>query len=143
VACSLFRLRGGHVASKKEVVTVRKTILANTSGKLRERIKDSGTVEELRLRFYPGQSRALRVVPYILHKGEQREDLVTFFDGSDRYFSGDDDTVVLPCILSVGNDDYLEISYANISTLYDYTLAVDIVIDYYGGKNRVSGGVVS
>ena len=124
------------------MVTIRKTILPNTSGIIEERVKGPGTVEEVRIRFYPGQARALQVVPYVIHKGEQREDLVTFTQGSERFFSGDDDSLSLPCVVEVDNDDYLKINFNNTSSAYEYTLSVDLIIDYYAGKNRASGVMV-
>jgi hypothetical protein len=129
--------------NKKEVIAIRKTIPAGTTVDILERIKAPGTVEELRVRFYAGQERELHVFPVILHKGNQAENLLTYPNGSENYLSGEDDALIFPCVLSVDNDDQLKITAININATYNYTLSVDIVIDYYAGKNRVAGGVVS
>lgn len=129
--------------SKKEVVSFRKTIPAGQTIILYERIKAQGTVEELRVRFYPGQARELRVYPIILHKGDQAENMLTYAESSDNYLSGDDDNLIMPSIVPVDNDDQIKITAINTNATYDYTLVVDVVIDYFAGKNRVVSGVVS
>lgn len=108
-----------------------------------ERIKAPGTVEEMRIKFYAGQERELHVYPVVLHKGEQAEPLLTYPVGAENYLSGEDDALIFPCIIAVGNDDNLKITAINTNATYDYTLALDVVIDYFAGKNRVAGGVVS
>lgn len=141
--CSVFGSWGGDSMSKKEVVAIRKTVAAGQTLHITERIKAPGTVEEMRVRFYAGQERELKITPIILHKGEQAEQLLTYPEGTDNFLSGDDDTLIFPCIVAVGNDDFLKITAQNVNLTYDYTLNIDIVIDYFAGKNRVAGGVVS
>jgi hypothetical protein len=128
---------------KKEVVAIRMNIPAGTTVTVLERIKAQGTVEELRVRFYPGQERELHVMPIVLHKGDQAEQLLTYPEGSENFLSGDDDSMIFPCVVAVDNDDHLKVTAQNTNITYDYTLCIDVVIDYYAGKNRVSGGVVS
>jgi hypothetical protein len=120
----------------KESIVIRRSVAAGESGTVRERLKADGTVEEIRVRFYPGQEGDLQVMPYILHKGERREDLLTFPAGSDRFLSGDDDYVVFPLSVSFEYDDNLQIDFKNIAT-FPYTLSVDVIVDYLGGQNRV------
>lgn len=123
--------------SKKEIVAFRKTIPANTSDVLAERIKADGTIEELRVRFYQGQQKALQVHIFVEHKGSKIEEMITYPSTSDGFLSGDDDYFIFPVSIPVAYDDYLKVAVKNTETQYPYSLSCDIVIDYLGGKNRV------
>jgi hypothetical protein len=129
---------------RKEVISIRQTIPANTVNMIiTERIKSPGTLEEIRVRFYPGVERDLHVYPSVQHKGNKTTQMLTFPQGTEQFLSGDDDYLILPVVLAVDNDDNIKIMVTNVNTTYDYTLSIDVVIDYYGGKNRVtSGGVM-
>lgn len=126
--------------NKKEVISFRKTVAGGTSMVLKERIKDPGTVEGLRVRFYPGQEKALQVFPFVEHKGQRIESLITYAEETDRFLSGDDDYMEYAVVVPVDYDDYIKIDVKNASP-YDYDVAVDVFVDYFGGQNRVIGGV--
>lgn len=115
---------------KSEVVSFRRDCLPNETQTLKERVKAAGRIQEVRIRFYPGQESALRVNPFVLHKGSKSENLVTYAEGTLTYFAGDDDYFVLPCSTLVENDDELCLYYLNNNGSFTYTLAVDIVIIY-------------
>lgn len=124
--------------NRKEVISFRKTIPAGTQNMiLQEMIKADGTVEKVAVRFYQGQQKALQVIPYIDHKGDQREDLITYPKNTDHYLSGDDDYLIYDVVSTVEYLDYASVMVTNTDPTYDYTLAVDITVDYYGGKDRV------
>lgn len=122
---------------RKEVIAFRGTIAAGASGTLSERVKADGTVESVRARFYPGQQLALRVRPYVEHHGRKQEDLVTYV-GSVGYLAGDDDSFDFPVVVDVSYDDEIKLDYNNTDGTFDYDLVVDIVVDYYGGKVRLT-----
>lgn len=122
---------------KKEVICIRKSIPSNTSLVIKERIKGDGTVEGIRLKFYVGQEKKLRVMPKILQTGDVLFDLATYPEGTDRFLSGDDDLVEIPCIISVGYDDELQIHVENTDAANSYSLVCDVFIDYFGGKSRL------
>ena len=128
--------------NKMEVMTFRKVIPPNSSDVMQERVKGDGTVEGVRVRFYQGQQKALKVMPFIEHKGAQIENLVTYPATGDNFLSGDDDKLDLPCVISVDANDFIKIRAENTDPTNSYTLAVDVFIDYYGGKDRVIGGVL-
>lgn len=127
--------------NKVEVVSFRKVIAPSTEQTFVERIKSPGTIEQARVRFYPGQQKALQVQPYVIHKGQLREDLLTYSEGTDKYLSGDDDTFEFPCVVTVDYDDELHVYAKNTDATYSYTLVIDVVVDYYAGGNRVVGGI--
>lgn len=126
-------------SDKKEVIAIRKTVPAGATVIVSERVKGPGTVEELRVRFYPGQSRSLRVNPYVLHKGDQAEPMLTYPEGTENFLSGDDDTLIFPSVVTVENDDNIRVIAQNMSSGFDYTLVIDVVIDYHSGQNRAGG----
>jgi hypothetical protein len=128
--------------NKKETILFNKVIPANTQGKISERIKMEGTVERVEVRFYRGQQKALQIIPVVLHKGQKSEPLITFPEGTDGYLAGDDDNFKFDIVIPIENDDEVVIYYKNTDLTYDYTLMVHVSIDYYGGKNRVVGGVI-
>jgi hypothetical protein len=126
----------------KEVISFRKLIPFGTTDVLTERIKGPGTIEGFRVRFYPGQQLALKVWVVIEHKGGLTESLVTFAETSDEFLSGDDDRLEFDVVASVENDDFLKIKVQNTDIDNDYNLALDVTIDYYGGTQRVIGGLL-
>lgn len=130
------------MASKKEVIVSRKTVLSGTNDTIEERVKGEGTIEEVRIRFYSGEQLSLKINPYVEHKGEKNENLLTYPKGTDNFITGDDDPFVFPVCVPVSNDDIIKIFYENTGTA-ESRLAVDIVVDYYAGRDRVVGGVIN
>jgi hypothetical protein len=126
--------------AKKEVISFRKVIKPLKTDVLQERMKDDGTVEEVRVRFYPGQEKSLQVSPFIEHKGNIAEQLLSYPRTSDPFLSGEDDYFIYPVVIPVAYDDFVKIKVKNIDSTYEYTLVVDVVIDYYGGQQRMIGG---
>jgi|NOAtaT_6_FD_contig_51_4904121_length_1487_multi_3_in_0_out_0_3 hypothetical protein len=123
------------VVNKREVISFRKSIAAGGSDIIRERVKSNGTLEELRVRFNPGQANTLRIRPVVEHKNNRLEDLVTYPAGTNQFLSGDDDYLILPCAITVENDDFVEV-IANNTGAFTYTIVVDIVVDYLFGTER-------
>lgn len=124
-------------ATSKEVISFRALIQPGQVVKFHERIKGDATIEQVRVRFYIGQQKALHVRPYVVHRGNKPEDLITYPEGTDAFLSGDDDYLDFPCVVPVGNDDEAYVWVQNTDADNAYTLVVDMVIDYYGGKSRV------
>lgn len=97
---------------------------------IKERMKDNGSVNEVRVRFYPGVEKSLHVNPYILHKAGRREELFTYPVGGEGFISGDNDTFVFPISIDFEYDDEIVVEFENVGN-YSYTLAVDIIVNYY------------
>lgn len=124
--------------TKRVIVPFTKKALAGTTGYMTFRVPSNGTVEELRVRFYPGVEEALQVTPFIERKGGSAPDyLIEQVEESDTFLSGDDDYLVFPITYAVNQNDFLKIYYNNTSSQYDYSLKVYIVVDYIGGTNTV------
>jgi hypothetical protein len=98
---------------------------------IRERLKDNGQVQEVRVRFYPGVERTLQVSPYVLHKNNRREDFFTYPEGTEPYITGDNDYLIFPCSLDFQYDDEICIEYNHAGGSFPYTLAVDVVVTYH------------
>jgi hypothetical protein len=98
---------------------------------IRERLKDNGQVQEVRVRFYPGVERTLQVSPYVLHKNNRREDFFTYPEGTEPYITGDNDYLIFPCSLDFQYDDEICIEYNHAGGDFPYTLAVDVVVTYH------------
>lgn len=129
--------------NKKEVISFRQPINPNTVDQIfKTRVKSDGTVEEVRVRFYRGQQLALQVDPIVFHKGNKREDLIYYAQGTHNYLAGDDDYFVYPVVVPVEADDYVSVMVSNTDPANTYTMCVDIILDYYGGKDRIVGGVI-
>jgi hypothetical protein len=125
-----------------ESISFRKVIEKGQSVILKERVKADGTVTKVKIKFYEGQEGSLRVTPYVLKTRNRIEQLVTYAEGSDTYLSGNDEAYEQDISLKINNDDYVCISVTNTSSEYDYNLNADILVDYYGGNDRVVGGVM-
>lgn len=117
---------------KTEPIAFRKDVQPSTKETIVERIKDNGVLEEMRIRFYPGLQRDLKIMPYVLHKGSKREDLVTYPEGTETWISGDDDMLVFKINLPVEYDDELVIEAENVDAVNVYTMSVDVTIAYKG-----------
>lgn len=123
---------------KTEVISFRQDITAGQQLTITERIKDKGEIIEVRVRFYPGQERALQVRPFVQLFNLQTEDLLTWggsTNGSgspDRFLSGDEDYFVFPVSASVVADDNIAVWVNNTDLVYTYTLVCDVVVQYYG-----------
>jgi len=126
--------------NKKEIITLRESIPTSTSKVYAERVKDNGTIESVKLRFYSGQEMQLKVLPYIRRTGNRIEYLTTS-PNDNKYIYGDDDYFILDVVIPVYYDDEIIVEVINESPTYAYDLSVDITIDYYMGDSRVIGGV--
>jgi hypothetical protein len=114
-----------------------KTVPKGKSVEIKERIKADGTIEKVSIKFYQGQQLGLHVMPEVIHKGELRESLITYPSDAAQYLSGDNDYNNYAVVIPVRYDDYIRVYAENIDATYDYTLNIDIEIDYYGGVDRV------
>lgn len=118
---------------KTEVLSYRVNVLPGQELELKERIKDNGRVSEIRIRFYPGQERQLRVRPFILHTNNRAENILTFVDTTETYLTGDNDYFVFPVSSELFLDDEFVVWTKNDNDLYVYTVVVDVVINYLEG----------
>lgn len=115
---------------KKEIVSFRKNVEPGQIVTLSERVKWNGAVMGVRIRFYPGPERSLHVRPYVRHKNQLSENLMTYAGDTEPYISGDDDYFVFPSRLPVEFDDELIVWAENADENYIYTLSVDLILSY-------------
>lgn len=127
--------------NKKEVIAFRHTIPPGGKGVLSERIKADGTIEGIKVKFYIGQELYLKVMPYIRHIGNKVEYPITVVGNGGKWLTGDDDNFSFEVVIPVKNDDEFVVEFENTSD-YEYNLVVDVIVDYYGGQNRIVGGMV-
>lgn len=130
----------GNSKSFVDVMSFRKVVPHGQTVKLSQNVQADGTVQEVRVRFYAGQEKGLKVTPYILHTSNRRQDLINYAPDSDPYLSGENDYFVYPVVMAVGDLDSICVDATNTDPNYDYSLVVDVVVDYYGGQQRVIGG---
>lgn len=129
------------MSNKKEVIIFRKLIAPGEKLTFEERIKENGTIESVKLRFYSGQEMNLKVYPFVRHTGNRIENFTTS-PTNEPYIMGDDDAFVFDVVIPVWNDDTLTVMVENASLTYSYNMVCDITVDYYSGTDRVVGGVV-
>lgn len=127
---------------KIESVVFRKQIAASTSGQMTERIKGEGTIEGARIIFPPGPAGTLHVTLYVKRLGDKLDSLFTFPTGGNQYVSGDDEMLQYPTTFAVKNDEEIVVVYDNTDAVNAHELKVDVFVDYYGGENRIIGGVI-
>jgi hypothetical protein len=116
---------------KKEVIAVRKAISPLEVGTVKERVKYDGFIERINVRFYAGQESELKVMPLVMHKGGKTETFFTYPEGTEPTLSGEDDRFEYPLSIDIEYDDEIQIRYENRSSLYEYTLVVDVIVSYY------------
>ena len=116
---------------KTEVISFRKEVQPGESQTIQERLKADGRVTQVNMRFYPGQERQLHVKPYILHKANRQEDIVTYATGTEMFFSGDNDTFQIPVSADFEYDDEFDVFVQNADSTYQYTVVVDVIVTYF------------
>lgn len=125
---------GGVKTFKNWVVTMGEKqnlyFLPLSDTRIKERLKDNGSVKEVRIRFYPGVERTLKVRPYVLHKAGRAEDFFTYPSGTEPYITGNDDQLIFPVLIDFEYDDEIVVDFENVGD-YPYTLSVDIIVSYY------------
>lgn len=127
--------------NKKEVALFRKKLDPLETIELVERVKDKGTLEKVKIRFYMGQEMNLKVTVYIKHTGNRIEQIFTSAL-NDYWVAGDDDEFVFDVIVPIYYDDEIVVKAINQNATYAYDMVVDINIDYYQGTDRVVGGAI-
>ncbi|MBK5251102.1 MAG: hypothetical protein JJE29_00430 [Peptostreptococcaceae bacterium] len=118
----------------KEVIHFSKTIAAGATDTLNARIKNNGTLEEIRVRFYEGANKELAIRPVIDTRGNLQE-IFSYATSGDSSIKGNDDYFVLPVNMPVKLDDVAKVMVVS-SSLIDLDFVVDFVIDYKAGLER-------
>ena len=111
----------------KEVIHFSKTITAGTSETLNARIKNNGTLEEIRVRFYEGANRELSIRPVIDTRGNLQE-IISYATSGDSQIKGNDDYFAIPVNMPVKLDDHIKI-IATSSSAIDLDFEVDALIE--------------
>lgn len=114
---------------KKEIISIRKDIEPGQKLNFKERLKDNGALVMVNVRFYPGVEGDLKVKPFILHKNNKAEDIVTYAEGSDSNISGDDDKFSFPVYVDFQYDDEF-VCYVENQGAFPYTLVIDAIVEY-------------
>jgi hypothetical protein len=126
------------MAQKKQPVSFRKSIAANTSGYIDYDLPDNGTVENVVAYFAPGQTFDLKVWLVIIQKGSGvPTDIILAADNTDKWLYGDNIALSFSCSRPVDKNDIIRVIYQNIDLANAMNLSVDVTIDYYAGKARV------
>lgn len=114
---------------KKEIIAIRKDIQPGEKVTFKERMKDNGALVSIRVRFYPGVENDLKVIPFVLHKGNRREDVLTYVENTNAFISGDDDTFQFPVFVEFKYDDEFITEVENIGA-FPYTCVLDATVEY-------------
>lgn len=115
---------------KKEQIAIRKTMQPGEEITIKERVKYDGFITGSFIRFYAGQEEELKVLPYVLHKGQKLETFFTFPEETDRELAGEDDTLTFNHSLRIELDDEIHVRIRNTNTQYEYTAVVYIDVTY-------------
>ena len=118
----------------KEVIHFSKTITAGATETLNARIKNDGTLEELRVRFYEGANRELSIRPVIDTRGNLQE-ILSYATSGDSTLKGNDDYFAIPVNMPVRLDDVAKVVVTSASAI-DLDFVVDMVVDYKAGLER-------
>ena len=136
-------IRAGRPADHyaREMIPFRATVPAGWSGYLLARPAGEATIEEVRVRIYPGPECSVRIRP-VLRRDDEEEALFRFARiGPDcpagasakTWIDGDDDVWVFPLCRAVIPTDEIRVYIENPSA-YVYDIAVDVMLDYAGGQ---------
>lgn len=121
---------------KQQAYSFRAVCPAGSTKKFEQIIPGAATVEKVRVHFYQGQQKALHIVPVVVHKSKERENIIDFPTGTDPYLSGDNEDLVYDVSIPVGNLDKLVVEANNTDPVNDYSIVVDIMLDFENGQKR-------
>lgn len=121
---------------KKEVMSFRKALDPFEKIKLSELVKNNGTIEMIKMKFYQGQQLALKVTPQLEKHGEYPVQLLSYANDTDQFITGDDDYFVFDVNIPCSYDDKVVI-FAENQADFKVNVVVDVTVDYLGGIKRV------
>jgi hypothetical protein len=104
-------------------------------------VVEDATIEEMRVRIYPGPEHDLRIFPYVDRgKGERsrREELVEF--RGKEYIDGNGDHFKFPISVDVEEEQTIGVDVENLEVEYAYDFVVDFDLDHAGGTSRFIPG---
>ena len=121
------------VRNAQKTYVFRKAIPAGGSGFMDVELVAHGHIDGVRVRFAAGESGTLHVRPVVVIPQEITIDLFVYADGSDRYISGDNETVESSVGCEVENHAVLRVFYENTGEAgsIDSQLNVDIGVTYF------------
>lgn len=135
----LFWKGGMELAEKKLPVSFRKAVSPLESGYIDYEIPDYGTVEKVVMYFAQGQTHDLKVWPVIIQKGtEAPTDIILAAANTERWVYGDGICLEFECSRPVDAQDIIRVFYKSQDATNTMHLSVDVTIDYYAGKVRVT-----
>jgi hypothetical protein len=115
---------------KKETISFSYILAAGQDIELEEELKWHGEVQEVRVKFNPGQQGTLHVNPRLVRHGKSTEELIQYPKKGEPHLSGDDDYKVYPISHRFKHEEKVLVYAKNVSTKYDRTINVDIVVQY-------------
>ena len=121
------------VFETSEAVSFAERVAPNSETELAYEVSGDATVEQLLIRFYPGQQLDLIVDIYIREKGGERKRPVVNTPG-DSSFVGDDDTYEFNLSKPVSEGEELVVVAENTDPQYAYDVRVNAEVDYRGGS---------
>jgi len=112
----------------------------NSTQTLTRRIQRDATVEELRVRIYPGAELDVHIEPFVKRSGG-RFPLVDLV-GKD-HIDGDDDVMTFHVAEPVQDEDEIGVEVANVDGSNSYDFSVDAHLERQGGVRRVTSWFAS
>lgn len=120
------------VNEKRTEVVIKQVVAAGSRGVLNYRIPSDCTIELIRVNFYPGQERCLRLTPVAKH-GQRFENFIELV--GEPYLSGDDDYLSYDVSVPMAYDDEILLYYENIGS-WPYTVDTQFTLEYENGQRR-------
>lgn len=111
------------------------TVAGGADDELTLEVEEDATVEEMRIRFYPGPLLDLELRPFIETEQGRRRDLVTI-EGRDTIV-GDDDYFRFRISEEIETSDLLGVEYTNKDSSNSYDFVVDFDLERAGGAQRI------
>jgi len=130
------------VFNSRTVVRFSDSVSPDTTETYSRKIETHATLENLSVRFYPGQELNLEIQPY-RKRGMETTPLVEYQDRD--ALVGDDDRYTFDITEDLEPDDEVVIKATNRDETYAYDFNLDVEIDRFGGSSRIAnflGGVL-
>ncbi|WP_380681088.1 hypothetical protein [Salinigranum sp. GCM10025319] len=98
-------------------------------------VEEDATVEEIRIRFYPGPLLDLELRPFVETDEGRRRDLVDVIGR--ETIVGDDDRFEFHISEDVRESDVVGVEYVNNDAQNEYDFVVDMDFERAGGSSRI------
>jgi hypothetical protein len=122
---------------RKRALAFSTTVPAGETEEETFELTNDATIEDLRVRFYPGQELSLQIQVYLLKKDQDKKIDLVEYPGDKKHLSGNDDYFEFDLSKKAKKGDKIVIKSENTDSQYAYDYKANMSVEEAGGLKRV------